>query len=359
MRSEAHEQGEPEVGSSTAGSTHAERIALGRDTETRVRDFLLAERWTWASFLLHGICVYCMSIFPPASSALALDMLSEDARYARYLATPIERPPLELFETGASAPAPEGVKAADSEGQAGKSDAPHKPRRMAGGGKQPASVDPRVSAREAGILGVIAAQRLVPEGPGTFDVRGMGDGAETAFGQLLGAEVGESFGFGGLGMRGTGRGGGGDALGSVGMGEIGRFGAGIGGGGCPGCVPTGKTPQRVARVPHIRTLETVVAGSLSKEVIRRVIQRHLNEVRFCYEEGMRAAAELAGRVEVKFVIAPSGAVQAANVASSTLAGDRAETAQCIAQAVRRWGFPAPEGGGVVVVTYPFLLEAAR
>jgi len=29
---------------------------------------------------------------------------------------------------------------------------------------------------------------------------------------------------------------------------------------------------------------------------------------------------------------------------------------CIAQAVKRWQFPKPEGGGSVIVTYPFVLE---
>jgi TonB family protein len=100
-------------------------------------------------------------------------------------------------------------------------------------------------------------------------------------------------------------------------------------------------------------------GSLSKEVIRRVIQRRLNEVRFCYEENLRNLPELAGRVEVKFVISPAGAVQAASIAKSTLLGDDARTAQCINQAVKRWSFPAPEGGGVVIVQYPFLLETSQ
>ena len=29
---------------------------------------------------------------------------------------------------------------------------------------------------------------------------------------------------------------------------------------------------------------------------------------------------------------------------------------CIAQAVKRWTFPKPEGGGSVIVSYPFVLE---
>jgi len=32
--------------------------------------------------------------------------------------------------------------------------------------------------------------------------------------------------------------------------------------------------------------------------------------------------------------------------------------QCVAQAVRRWRFPAPRGGGIVVVSYPILVRAA-
>jgi hypothetical protein len=44
------------------------------------------------------------------------------------------------------------------------------------------------------------------------------------------------------------------------------------------------------------------------------------------------------------------------VAESTL-GDR--TAEdCVARAVQRVAFPEPEGGGVVIVTYPFVFNPA-
>jgi hypothetical protein len=342
-------------------------VALGVDTDTRVRAFVYRERWTWASFLLHAVGLACMTLLPPQSSALALDMLSEDAHYARYLATPIERDEsldLGLFEGSESA-----QKAADSEGQAGKPDAPHKTRRMSGGHKlavdangsareQNMDGDPRVSAREAGILGVLSRQALALSGPGSFDVAGAGDGSLPALGAILGSQVGDSFGFNGLGMRGTGRGGGGDVAGSIGVGGFARMGGG-GPGNCRDCVPTLKGQSHEARVPRLRTGTVETQGALAKEVIRRVIQRHLNEVRFCYEENLRKAPELAGRVEVKFVISPSGAVHAASVAASTLVGDGARTAQCITDAVRRFSFPAPEGGGVVIVTYPFLLQAPQ
>jgi hypothetical protein len=38
--------------------------------------------------------------------------------------------------------------------------------------------------------------------------------------------------------------------------------------------------------------------------------------------------------------------------------DDASVGLCIAQATRRWVFPAPEGAGIVSVTYPFVLQHA-
>jgi TonB family protein len=109
--------------------------------------------------------------------------------------------------------------------------------------------------------------------------------------------------------------------------------------------------------PVIGTGTAEVRGSLSREVIRRSIRRHINEVRFCYEQGLARNPELAGRVSIRFIISPSGAVTSSTVAESTL-GDR--TAEdCVARAVQRVAFPEPEGGVVVIVTYPFVFNPAE
>ena len=44
-------------------------------------------------------------------------------------------------------------------------------------------------------------------------------------------------------------------------------------------------------------------GALDKEIIRRVIRRHLNELRFCYERELAKSPSLAGRVVVTFTLA--------------------------------------------------------
>jgi TonB family protein len=214
-------------------------------------------------------------------------------------------------------------------------------------------------AMQAGIIGILKSNVGAwnsPTSPYGRDTA-LGNDPMSALGALMGDQIGSNFGFGGLGLRGTGRGGGGTGEGTIGLGNIGTIGHGAGGGNGSGYGRgAGNFRGRDAKVPRIRTGTADVRGSLSKEVIRRIIRRHINEVRFCYEQELNQRPDLQGRVAVKFIISPTGAVQNAMVASSNMGNARVEG--CIAKAVRRWTFPAPEGGGIVVVTYPFVLQQA-
>lgn len=110
---------------------------------------------------------------------------------------------------------------------------------------------------------------------------------------------------------------------------------------------SGDSPSGVSR---IRFGEPEVRGALSVEVIQREAQRHINEVRFCYEQELTVTPTLTGRIDVAFTIAPSGAVTHALIAAETTGSPR--VTGCVAQAVRRWTFPIPEDGSPVRVTYP-------
>jgi TonB family protein len=112
--------------------------------------------------------------------------------------------------------------------------------------------------------------------------------------------------------------------------------------------------SRGKRVPRVRQAKADVKGALDKDIIRRIVRAHINEVRYCYNQGLARDPMLKGRVSIEFTIGVSGKVSVASVADSTL-GD-ADVDKCIALAVKRWTFPKPTGGGVVVVTYPFVLE---
>lgn len=291
-----------------------------------------------------------------------------------------------------------------------------------------------MARREAGILGVMAAEEghfLASPYGGAF-ARGGSD--EDVWGGLTGTEVGEAFGVGGLGLVGGGPvqpyysvksgtsvlwpdgsvagqvlaehrfdnaarpidgrscfdvpltsaesptivlcfapadvsehtppptiGGGGagglgtiGGLGTLGGADPGGGGGGIGFGGGSGTGAGGAAPSgRGRKVPRVRQAKAEVKGSLDKDIIRRIVRAHINEVRYCYNMGLVKDPTLAGKVTVSFVIAGTGKVASAVIDSHTLA-DKG-VANCVAKAVKRWKFPKPVGGGVVAVKYPFVL----
>lgn len=107
------------------------------------------------------------------------------------------------------------------------------------------------------------------------------------------------------------------------------------------------------KVPRVRQAKASVSGSLDKDIIRRIVRYHINEVRYCYSKALAVDPTLKGRVAIKFRIGPTGNVADSKVETSTLPDK--EVGSCIAQAVARWKFPKPKSGGDAHVTYPFVL----
>ncbi|MCB9599500.1 MAG: AgmX/PglI C-terminal domain-containing protein [Polyangiales bacterium] len=324
--------------------------------------------YVFGSMAVFGTLLTLMYFIPPAGGGLNLDLLNTDSRLVKYLmeppATEEEETPewLEEDTQQADDSGGKGKRHKGEEGAMGKKEANKTNNRY--GIEGPAdNQDPHMAreearemARNAGVLGTLRAMTGAwnsPTSPFGRDTA-LGNDPMSALGALMGDSIGENFGYGGLGLRGTGRGGGGTGEGTIGLGNLGTIGHGGGGGSGNGYGRgAGGFRGRDARVPQIRSGAADVRGSLSKEVIRRVIRRHINEVKFCYEQELNARPDLEGRVEVRFIISPTGSVQTAMVQSSTLSNNRVES--CITQSVQRWTFPSPDGGGIVIVTYPFVL----
>jgi TonB family protein len=131
----------------------------------------------------------------------------------------------------------------------------------------------------------------------------------------------------------------GSGSGTIGLGNVGLLGKGGGG------------SSSVARV---RQAIADIEGSLDKDIIRRIVRAHIDEIRHCYNQGLTKDPALTGRVTIEFTIAATGSVSASVVADSTVSD--ADVGTCAAKAVERWKFPKPEDGGNVVVKYPFVLE---
>ncbi len=341
-------------------------VLPGRLPPTGAETDWSALTFTGFSFLIHAVFLFLVYFIPPDPRSLSLDMLAEDNRFVRYVLMPSEIEQTEIEDWAAAEqpdeqPGGQGRRHEGEEGQMGRRDAQKNDNRYAIKGPA-ANTDPRMArdmackaAAHSGILSALQSQAPTsPFGANTA----MGNDPENALGALMGSQIGDNFGYGGLGLRGTGRGGGGDGRGTIGLGRLHTIGHGAGGGDGQGYGQgRGGLRGRQTTVPASFTPgHASVSGSLSREVIRRYIRRHRNQIRYCYERELARRPDLAGRVEVRFVISPSGAVTTSTVASSSMGSPAVE--QCVARAVGRIGFPAPDGG-VVIVTYPFMFQSAE
>ena len=174
---------------------------------------------------------------------------------------------------------------------------------------------------------------------------------------LVDNQIGEAYGVGGLGLAGTGSGGGGLGEGTAGLGNLGTIGAAKGGGEVNGSGYGRGAGGRRAWAPEVVLGQATVRGSLDKEIIRRIVRRHINELKYCYQQELTRSPALGGRIMVQFTIAASGQVIASVLQYSTIGDTRLEG--CAVQAVRRWEFPQTLGGGIAVVSFPFVFTHGR
>jgi TonB family protein len=115
-----------------------------------------------------------------------------------------------------------------------------------------------------------------------------------------------------------------------------------------GGTATGKTAEAPTKKAP------AVVGSLTKEEVSKVLKRHGNEVRSCYEQALRLKPALEGKIAVKFIVGAAGDVLQTEIASDTLNDENLKA--CMLTVVRSWKFPEPKGGGNVSITYPWVFK---
>jgi hypothetical protein len=95
-------------------------------------------------------------------------------------------------------------------------------------------------------------------------------------------------------------------------------------------------------------------AGLSKEDIQRVINKVMNQIKYCYDKQLTVDPNVEGKVAVFFTIGANGAVVAVEVTENTFAPPYdAKMADCVGRIIGKLTFPSPKGGGVVNVIYPF------
>jgi hypothetical protein len=347
---------------------HVRAVAPGRVLGGRAeadKPFWIANGGALAAI---GSMILLTQLIPAAANEFSFDDLMKDPQYVGYVQQPDmeEEPPPDEVE-GEPEGGTAGKRAVGHEGAMGKPSAKQTRNMYAMKGPADAlpqlarNFDPDMQARTAGLLGMIQQDQghflSSPDGA-AFAI---GNDDEDVWGNITGTAIGEAYGVAGMGLVGTGRGGGCDGTncGVIGLdrvGTIGNFGkkGGLGGYG-PGDGGGTAFDKRRTRVPSARIAGPPVVGpGIDKDIIRRVVRSHLMEVRGCYNQGLVKNPNLAGRVSIQFTIGPAGVVGAAVVAETSL--DDAAVGNCIAKSVRRWKFPKPTVGGSTIVTYPFALS---
>ena len=328
--------------------------------------------WIGVSVGVHAFMLVMFYLLPPTTSALSLDNISARDRMVEYLDVAPETTPFEEPEQAADSGESGGDPGQAHEGEsglAGREEMPTRDRSSSIEGREETPVMAREDLREN--MDQVATIGTLQTLMGSWNTLTSPYGAEQAIGNseanhignVMGLLHGDSGGNGGLGMHGTGRGAGGIGQGTLGVGRLGTIGR-CSGARCSGGDGTGygdSVGSLHVRRDRVNVTATStgaqVRGGLSREAIRRVVRRNLRQVRFCYEQGLQQNPSIEGRVIVQWTIDPTGRVQGSSVASSTLRDASVES--CIAQAVRRWSFPQPDGGSMVGVNYPFLLQSSN
>lgn len=307
-----------------------------------------------ASFLIHGILILMMLFADESQQNLDEGFLKQDNRFAQLIVRPQEpEKKKKKQESG-------GAKAKGKEGKMGKKNAPAVKRRAGQIKKNPdgtAPIDMQKTAKavmdkltKKGLLG------LLPGGGnkagGIISAKGFGGDDANSLGGWQGSKVGDALGGGGLGLKGGGGGGGGFSGASAGLGRIGTYGRGGGKGGRNW--GRSRLRRKRKRAVTVSTGPPAIYGGLDRKIIQRIINQNRRRFKYCYERELIKNQQLQGKIHVWFQIEANGRVYKSKVSRTTMNNDRVE--QCLVRRVRVMRFPAPKGGGIVVVNYPFIFR---
>ncbi|HUH01413.1 MAG TPA: AgmX/PglI C-terminal domain-containing protein [Kofleriaceae bacterium] len=116
---------------------------------------------------------------------------------------------------------------------------------------------------------------------------------------------------------------------------------------------TGQLRLRRPAGPQVRPGVPNTTGQLDRAIIQRVIRQSLGRVKDCFAKELARDPNLAGTLVVRFTIEASG-----SVSQAVATGVTASVSNCVAAVIQRLAFPAPPGGGRVMVSYPFVFGSS-
>jgi len=122
-------------------------------------------------------------------------------------------------------------------------------------------------------------------------------------------------------------------------------------------VDTGhKTEKKVKVRVNLKTPEKVIGtGKLDSASISSVIRRRQSQIQRCYERYIKKNPKASGKVVASFTIGTAGRVTKSRAVQDSVGGS---VGRCVAGVIRRFHFPRPKGGEVMV-NKTFVFEVAQ
>jgi len=112
-----------------------------------------------------------------------------------------------------------------------------------------------------------------------------------------------------------------------------------------------KQVQAMVTAKMSRTVK--IEGGMSREMVKRVIDQHLEEITYCYETALMSNPSILGRIVFEWKILMDGRVGEIRIVASSV--NSHEIHDCIKSAIKSWQFPKPVGAEVIV-SYPFVFD---
>ncbi|MEC7985099.1 MAG: DUF2330 domain-containing protein [Myxococcota bacterium] len=103
------------------------------------------------------------------------------------------------------------------------------------------------------------------------------------------------------------------------------------------------------------TLQNLTVGSgMEASLVQKVLQKNINQIRYCYHRVLRTNPNIAGKASFQFFIAKDGRVSTSTLKSSTVGNQEIE--QCLVKRFQRYRFPVPKNKKPVEVNLSFLFK---
>jgi TonB family protein len=121
-----------------------------------------------------------------------------------------------------------------------------------------------------------------------------------------------------------------------------------------------KERNRLRMVNGIQTIpedNNIKHGAVDRSDIDASVKRNLSKIRWCYEKELTKNSSLNGRIAINFIIDQDGSVPVAKINRSTMNNEIVE--KCVVNIIKNIQFPAPRGGGIVIVNYPFVFKHSK